>query len=105
MSVDSLTHVANAAQCQWLARVRNKRHRVSLYQFDKDPFFKTLDFYMLENCYNTLTWIEHVANILKRTILVSMLIHNVSNVKQHSQGLFSAQSGWLWYVASKEAES
>lgn len=52
-------------------------------------------FQLLENCYSILSLLEHVANILKKTILVNIQIHSVSNVNNtpwgysaHSQGGF-----------------
>lgn len=51
-------------------------------------------FQLLENCYNILSLLEHVASILKRTILVNIQIHNVSDVNTpggysaHNQGGF-----------------
>lgn len=37
-------------------------------------------FQLLENCYSILSLLERVANILKKTILVNIQIHSVSNV-------------------------
>lgn len=52
-------------------------------------------FQLLENCYSILSLLEHVANILKKTILVNIQIHSVFNVNNtpwgysaHSQGGF-----------------
>lgn len=52
-------------------------------------------FQLLENCYSILSLLERVANILKKTILVNIQIHSVSNVNNtpwgysaHSQGGF-----------------